>query len=163
MLLRSSNSLSPSTATIPVTIHLPRSLWESLQLCTPAGGDVAAVLVEAVEHYLARAVASRKPRGRAERLLAALSRPITSLGLGPRAERALRSAGIAYTYDLVGKTRPELAALRGCGAQALREIQDAVTALGLDLGMALDAATSRAAVLRAHLAARRVPSDEPER
>lgn len=47
MLLRSTAAPSPSAA-VPVTVHLPYPLWEALQICTPDGRDVAAVICEAV-------------------------------------------------------------------------------------------------------------------
>jgi hypothetical protein len=103
MLLRS-NAPSPSpTPAIPVTIDLPRPLWEGLQLCTPAGGDVAAVVVEAVEHYLERAMEARQTRGHSARLVAALSRPITSLGLGPSAESLLQETACGDPHKPTGK------------------------------------------------------------
>jgi len=143
--------------TVPVTIPLPRPLWEALQLCIPAGGDVTAVLGEAVEAYLAQLAAQE---GEPSPLIATLARPIPTLDLSPRAERALLGAGIQYVYDLVRKTRRDIYPLKNFGFKSLREVERTIADLGLQLDMPLDPATYRAAVLQAHRVARHMGDRE---
>ncbi len=146
---------SASPLTFPVTVHLPQPLWEGLRLCIPDGMDVNAVICEAVEAYLARSVAQGKKDPRIARLVVLLSQPITALGLSARAEHALLDWNIQYVHDLVRKTRRGLYPVKNLGPKSLQDVQDKLAALGLSLGMALDAATYRAAVVHAHLTAHR--------
>ncbi len=62
---------------------------------------------------------------------------------------------IEYVYYLVRKTRRGLYPVKNLGPKSLQDVQDKLAALGLSLGMALDAATYRAAVVHAHLTAHR--------
>ena len=100
--------------------------------------------------------------GRPLRTLAILSQPITALGLSGRAERALVGRDILHIYDLVSKTRRDISQVQNIGPKSFRDVEDKLAALGLSLGMALDAATYRAAVVQAHLADRHAPGDGKE-
>ncbi len=62
MLLRSTAASSPSS-TIPVTVHLPRPLWDALQFCALDGGEVNAVICGALEDYLTHTVAQGRKKG----------------------------------------------------------------------------------------------------
>jgi hypothetical protein len=145
--------------TFPLTVHLPRPLWDALQHCAPDGGEVNAVICKALEAYLARTVAQGGKKGRAARLVAILSQPTTALGLSTKAQRALLGRDIRCVLDLVGTTRRDIHRVPNIGPKSLQEVQDKLAALSRSLGMALDAATYRAAVVHAHLADRRTPAE----
>ncbi len=161
MLLPLSTDLAPPS-TVPLTVHLPRPLWDALQVCAPDGGEVNAVICEAVEAHVARTMAQRRKKGKGARLVATLSQPITALGLSGRAQGALLRGNVQHVHDLVRKTRLDISRVPGIDPKCLREIEDKLTSLGLNLGMPLDAATYRAAVIQAHLADHRASAGGKE-
>ena len=59
--------------------------------------------------------------------------------------RCLRAANIQTLEDLVTKTEAEMLKYRNFGKKSLNEIKDKLTALGLSLGMNIDAALLEAA------------------
>jgi hypothetical protein len=148
--------------TLPVTVHLPHRLWEALKFCAPDGGEVNAVICEALEAHLARTLELGRKKEKTARLVALLSQPITVLDLSGRAERALVGRDIRHVYNLVGKTRRDIYRVPSIGPKSLREVENKLAAFGLSLSMALDAATYRAAVVQAHLADRSAPADGKE-
>jgi DNA-directed RNA polymerase subunit alpha len=64
--------------------------------------------------------------------------PISNLQLSVRSMNCLRNAEIRTVGQLVRKTRVELLKTKHCGRKSLAEIEDALTSLGLRLGMSDD-------------------------
>jgi uncharacterized protein (TIGR02996 family) len=66
-----------------------------------------------------------------------LNRSLAELALSIRATNCLESEGITTVRDLVNRTDEELLAVRNFGETTLREVQDRLEAIGLELGMTL--------------------------
>ncbi len=67
----------------------------------------------------------------------ALELPISTLGLGIRAERCFDIAGIRRVGDLVSRSEGDVLRIANLGRKTLREIRNALAALGLHLDMDL--------------------------
>ncbi len=65
--------------------------------------------------------------------------PISELELSVRSSNCLKDASIKTIADLVRKTEPELLGFRNFGKKSLTEIQDLLKAMGMSLGMKVDA------------------------
>jgi hypothetical protein len=63
---------------------------------------------------------------------------VEDLFLSVRASNVLKNMGIAYVGDLVQQTEGQLLAFQNCGRKTVRELKEALSELGLGLGMALD-------------------------
>jgi len=73
-----------------------------------------------------------------------LLRPVEDLELSVRSAKCLKNAEITYIKDLVVKTESEMLKTKNFGRKSLNEIKDVLTAMGLGLGMKLDAAQLQA-------------------
>lgn len=58
--------------------------------------------------------------------------------LSIRSQNCLNNAGITLIGELVQKSEPELLALKNFGGKSLKEIEDALSEMGLSLEMTLD-------------------------
>jgi len=67
-----------------------------------------------------------------------LYRLVEELDLSVRAQNCLKAGGIVYVGDLIQKTESELMGMENFGRKSLKEIKDALTDLGLSLGMRLE-------------------------
>ena len=65
--------------------------------------------------------------------------PISELELSVRSSNCLKEANIKTIGDLVRKAEPELLGFRNFGKKSLTEINDLLKAMGLTLGMKIDA------------------------
>lgn len=141
-------------AVVRMTLCLPRALWEAVQARAPVEGDANTVVIRAVEEYLAgshqRLGGDRS--GKYQELVTRLSVPIADWKLSARAATCLRQLNIRYVYDLVQKSPMDLRMQKNFGQKSLLEIQDKLAALGLTLGMTLDAPTYAEAVTAAVVA-----------
>lgn len=77
-----------------------------------------------------------------EELQRKLSMPVSSMELGVRANNCLESAQLTTVGDLITKTEAELMQLRSFGKTSLDEVKEKLAALGLSLGMSIDAPVS---------------------
>ena len=68
-----------------------------------------------------------------------LMRPVEDLELSVRSANCLKNAEILYIKDLVVKTEGEMLKTKNFGRKSLNEIKDVLGAMGLGLGMKLDA------------------------
>ncbi len=75
--------------------------------------------------------------GAPDAMRGALELPISTLGLGIRAERCFETAGIRRVGDLVCRTEGDVLRIANLGRKTLREIRNALAALGLHLDMDL--------------------------
>ena len=137
---------------VQMAVWLPEALWDAVQLLASDEGNANAVVVRALEEYLATAPARAGQSGEYQALIGKLSRPIADLHLSPRAANALARLDIRYIYELVAKPQWEIHALKGVGLKSRREVQAKLATLGLSLGMAMDELTYRGAVLAAIMA-----------
>ena len=64
-----------------------------------------------------------------------MARPVEILGLSYRAFTRLKQEGILYVGDLAGMTEEELRLIDGMGSKSVREIEEALGARGLGLGI----------------------------
>ena len=71
-----------------------------------------------------------------------LSRHVVDLGLSVRCLNALEQEKIATVRDLVSRTADQLLDIRNFGDQALSEVREKLTEMGLRLGMRVPAASS---------------------
>lgn len=69
--------------------------------------------------------------------LQALDRALDTLELSARTLRVLREAGMLWVGEVVKKTRPDLLALSTMGLRSVKELEQALAALGLGLGMSV--------------------------
>ena len=75
----------------------------------------------------------------------ALELPIASLALGVRAAQCMNRSGIRVVGDLVQKSEGELLKIWNLGRKTLKEIKNALGAIGLHLGMDVGDSTPPAA------------------
>ncbi len=138
----------------PITIQLPEALWQAAKLWADREGDVSAVLIRALETYLARTHEEQVDRqpGKYAALVKSLSTPIADLHLSARVAARLHALQIRYIYELVETSSGELRATRNFGEKSFREVRDKLTAMGLSLGMTLDERSYAAAVTAALVA-----------
>lgn len=71
-------------------------------------------------------------------LNANLFRPIEELNFSVRSANCLQSADLRYVGELVQRTESDLLKTKNFGRKSLNEIKDALTSMGLELGMRLD-------------------------
>jgi hypothetical protein len=141
-------------AVVRMMLCLPRVLWEAVQARVPHEGDANAVIIRAVEDYLAGAHKGlgRDQPGKYQELITRLSVPIADLKLSARAATCLRQLNIQYAYDLVEKSPSDLLRQKNFGQKSFREIRDKLAALGLRFEMTLDGPTYADAVTAAVVA-----------
>ncbi len=131
------------------TVWLPEELWKGIDALAVVEGDTNTVIRQAVQEYLFRLDRQRR-RGQPakdQKLVAALSTPVSALNLSARAASALGQLNIRYVCELVRLDPRDLLLQRNFGRRSLRQIQDRLKVLGLSLGMKLDETTYTGAVL----------------
>ena len=64
--------------------------------------------------------------------------PVSVLSLSTRPNNCLRNAGIKTVGELIQKSEAELLKMKYIGRKSLIEIQTALAAMGLSLGMTFD-------------------------
>ena len=132
-----------------VTVHLPDHLWQAAQLLAKDEGDANTVIIRALEEYVTATRKRRRPKrpGKYQKLVKALSTPVSDLHLSARPASALTMLNIRYVYELVQKSPVALFRLPNFGEKSLREVREKLANLNLSLGMTLDEASYRASVL----------------
>ena len=131
------------------TVAFPADLWHAVQHLAPEEGDANPVILRVVEECI---TASRKRSGRPQpgkyqKLVTALSTPVAALHLSARPATTLQALNIRYLHELVQKTPMDLFNLPNFGEKSLREVKTKLANLGLTLGMTLEGATYRAAIV----------------
>jgi len=89
--------------------------------------------VEEKEHLI-----EMREEPRTATLNANLFRPIEELNFSVRSANCLQSADLRYIGELVQRTEGDLLKTKNFGRKSLNEIKDALTSMGLELGMRLD-------------------------
>jgi DNA-directed RNA polymerase subunit alpha len=89
--------------------------------------------VEEKEHLI-----EMREEPHASTLNANLFRPIEELNFSVRSANCLQSADLRYVGELVQRTEGDLLKTKNFGRKSLNEIKDALTTMGLELGMRLD-------------------------
>ena len=133
---------------VPMTIHLPTTLWHAVHALAPQEGDANTVILRALEEYVTATAKRRGHRvGKYQKLVKALSTPVSELYLSARPASALQMLNIRYVYELVQKPPLDLFRLPNFGEKSLREVKAKLAVLGLTLGMTLEDESYRAAVV----------------